>query len=115
MGRIKRDWDIKHPELNYFTAKNPRDHADRIKKKISCPDNRKFNVTSTNTVKGVTCENIRIDEENAPESIKSIADNETRSQEAPRDTIKEQLMLLFNKDLESLKNKPLEYVIIQLE
>ena len=33
MGRIKRDWDIKHPELNYFTAKNPRDHADRIKKK----------------------------------------------------------------------------------
>ena len=66
------------------------------------------NVTSTNYVDGVTCENIGTDKEITPESTKTIADKEIRSQETPRDNIKEQLILLFNKNLESLKSKPLE-------
>ena len=66
------------------------------------------NITSTNSVDGVTCENIGTDKEITPESAKTIADNEIRSQEAPRDNIKEQFTLLFNKNLELLKSKPLE-------
>ena len=66
------------------------------------------NVTSTNSADAVTCENIRTDKEITPESIKTIADNEIRSQEAPRNNIKGQLLLMFNKNLESLKSKPLE-------
>ena len=75
MGRIKRYWDIKHPELNHFTAKNLRDHADCIKKKqVVMTTESLNNVTSTNSVDGITCRNIGT---------------------------------LFNKNLESLKSKPL--------
>ena len=116
MSRIKRYWDIKHPELNQFTAKNLRDHADRIKKKqVVMTTESLNNVTSTNSVNGVTCENIGTDKEITPESTKTIADKEIRSEETPRENIKEQLILLFNKNLESLKSKPLELRIIQLE
>ena len=66
------------------------------------------NVTSTNAIDHVTCENIRTDKEITPKSTKTIADNEILSQEAPRDNIKEQFTLLFNKNLELLKSKPLE-------
>ena len=42
---------IKHPELNHFTAKNLRDHADRIKKKqVVMTTESLNNVTSTNSV-----------------------------------------------------------------
>ena len=50
------------------------------------------NVTSRNCVDDVTCENVGTDKEITPESTKTITDNEIRSQEAPRDNIKEQLM-----------------------
>ena len=66
------------------------------------------NVTSKNSVDGVTYENFRTDKEITPESAKTIADNEIQSQEVPRDNMKEQLLSLFNKNLESLKSKPLE-------
>ena len=66
------------------------------------------NVTSTNSVNGVTYENIGTDKEITPKSTKTIADKEIRSEETPRENIKEQLILLFNKNLESLKSKPLE-------
>ena len=109
MDRIKRYWDIKHPELNQFTAKNLRDHADCIKKKqVVMTTESLNNVSSTNSVNGVTCENIGTDKEITPESTKTIADKEIRSEETPRDNIKEQLILLFNKNLESFKSKPLE-------
>ena len=109
MSRIKRYWDIKHPELNQFTAKNLRGHADRIKKKqVVVTTESLNNVTSTNSVNGVTCENIGTDKEITPESTKTIANKEIQSEEIPRDNIKEQLVLLFNKNLESFKSKPLE-------
>ena len=80
MGRIKRYWDIKHPELNYFTAKNLRDHADRFREKqVVMTTESLNNVTNTNSVDGVTCENIRTDKEIFPQSTKIIADNEIRS------------------------------------
>ena len=60
------------------------------------------NVTSRNSVDGVTCENIGTDKEITPETIRR------RLEEAPWDNIIEQLMFLFNKNLESLKTKPLE-------
>ena len=82
MGRIKRYWDIKHPELNHFTAKNLRDLADHIKKKQTVMTTESLNnVTSTNDVDGVTCENIGTDKEITPESTKIITDKEIRSQE----------------------------------
>ena len=108
MGSIKKYWDIKHLELNYITAKNLRDHADCIKKKQVVLTAEGLNVTSRNSVDGVTYENIRTDLEITPESAKTIADNEIQSQEAPRDNMKEQLLILFNKNLESLKTKPLK-------
>ena len=74
MGRIKRYWDIKHPELKYFTAKNLRDHADRIKKKqVVMTTESLNNVLRTNSVDGITWN----------------------------------IGTLFNKNLESLKSKPL--------
>ena len=109
MGRINRYRDIKDPQLNYFIAENLRDHKDRIKQKQVVMTTEGLNiVTSTNSIDGVTCEDIRTGKEITPESTKTTADNEIRSQEAPRKNIKEQLMLLFNKNLESLKSKPLE-------
>ena len=42
---------IKHPELNHFTAKNLRDHADRFKKRqVVMTTESLNNVTSTNSV-----------------------------------------------------------------
>ena len=109
MGRIIRYWDIKHQELNQFTAKNLRDHADRIKKKqVAMSTESLNNVTSTNSVDSITCENIGIVKEIIPESTKTIADKKIRSEETSRDNINEQLILLFNKNLESFKSKTLE-------
>ena len=33
MNRMKKLWDEKHPELNFFSAKNLRDQASRVEKK----------------------------------------------------------------------------------
>ena len=60
------------------------------------------NVTSRNSVDGVTCENIGTDKKITPETIRR------RLEEALWNNIVEQLMFLFNKNLESLKTKPLE-------
>ena len=53
------------------------------------------NVTSSNSVDDVTCENIRTDKGITFQSTKIIADNEIRSQEAPRDKIKEHCYCLI--------------------
>ena len=66
------------------------------------------NVTSKNFVDGVIYENFRTHKEITPDSAKTIADNKRQSQEVPRDNMKEELLSLFNKNLESLKSKPLE-------
>ena len=71
--------DIKHSELNYSTAKNLRDHADRIKKKQVVMTTESLNyVTSTKSVDSLTCENIGTDNEITPEGTKTITDNEIR-------------------------------------
>ena len=64
MGRINRYRDIKDPQLNYFIAENLRDHKDRIKQKQVVMTTEGLNiVTSTNSIDGVTCEDIRTGKE----------------------------------------------------
>ena len=113
MNRMKKLWDEKHPELNFFSAKNLRDQASRVEKnKVVMETEYRIdkNQNNSNAVNNDTTEeNSHLKSEHLAINNKSIvSDTEVQTVENPvpeaNTSINETIKDIFMQNITSINS-----------